>query len=247
MKAALLLLVAGILFAEADAQSLRAASLLQDSRERVEALERKAASIGGTLVVSVSFNAEILGRKAFGKAGYRITVKDGNDVGSEQLDSSTFSDSASEKMMDRQFRRRLNKPMMDFYYDSAYPWNRYLSRANKKREFTAKVDSDSALVDGKKCFLISFNLDAEGDSISADGEGKIWIDAKTLLPVRAERDFNTRTSRGNAEVKSSSEFGSLPDGLPVLLRIETQTIPKFLFISIGSIRTVVKQSDFNLE
>ena len=39
----------------------------------------------------------------------------------------------------------------------------------------------------------------------------------------------------------------LETGLPVLLKSETQTIPKFLFIAVGSIKTIVEQSDFNLE
>ncbi len=136
---------------------------------------------------------------------------------------------------------------MNLYLEKAFPWTRYLSRADKKREFMATLDSDSEIVSGKRCFLVSYTLDAEGDSVSAEGEGKIWIDSGTLLPVRAYFDFDMSTHRGKAEVICSSDFSSLNSGIPVILRSETQTIPKFLFISVGSIRTVVEQSDFNLE
>lgn len=150
-------------------------------------------------------------------------------------------------MVDRELRRRQDKPIMNLYLEKAFPWTRYLARADKKREFTATLDSDSELVSGKKCFLVSYTMDAEGDSVSAEGEGKIWIDIESLLPLRADFDFYVKSHRGKAEVICSSNFSSLSSGIPVILRSETQTIPKFLFISVGSIRTVVEQSDFNLE
>ncbi len=247
MKAIIIILATVAFTAPVKSQTLTAASLLRDSRERLGTIQQQVDSANGSLIVNVTFDAHILGKKASGDASYRIKVKDGQDRGSELVGRYSFSDSAAAAMIDRQFHRRLNKSIMDFYLDTAFPWNRYLERADKKREFTAKVESDSAVVLGKRCFLISFMLDAENDSMSAEGEGKIWLDANTLLPVRTYRDFNMKTRRGKAEVKSSSDFTSLGNGIPVMVRSETQTIPKFLFISVGSIRTVVKQSDFNLE
>lgn len=247
MKTAIFVLFAATFATQAGAQSLKAASLLQDSMERVNSFQGRIDSISGSLVVKVAFNADMLGRKASGNVSYRIIVKDGHDRGNALVGRCSFSDSTAAAMIKRQFQRRLNKPIMDFYLDTAFPWSRYLERANRKREFTAVVDSDSAVVAGRKCFLISFKLDAEGDSLSAQGVGKIWLDRNTLLPVRTYRDFNMKTHRGKAEVKSSSDFTSLGNGIPIMLRSETQTIPKFLFISVGSIKTVVEQSDFNLE
>jgi hypothetical protein len=103
------------------------------------------------------------------------------------------------------------------------------------------------MVEGRVCFLISYKVDAEGDSLSAVGGGKIWLDTHTLLPVRTDRNFNTKTDRGNAQVVSTSEFGAIPGGVPVLLKSETRTVPKFFFVSLGAIKTMVEQSDFNLE
>ncbi len=247
MKTFVFLLVAAAFTIQAKAQSLTAASLLRDSMDRVNSFQEKVDRTSGSLVVNVAFNAHILGKKASGKASYKINVKNGQDSGSELVGRYSFSDTTAAAMIERQFRRRLNKPIMDFYIDTAFPWNRYLERATRKHEFTAVVDSDSAIVAGKKCFLISFKLDAVGDSMSARGAGKIWLDVNTLLPVRTYRDFNMNTHRGKAEVKSWSDFTSLGNGIPIMVRSETQTIPKFLFISVGSIKTVVEQSDFNLE
>lgn len=247
MKAVLCILIISVFPLQAKSQSLTAASLLQDSRSRVSALERKADSTNGTLTVFVSFKAEILGRKAAGSAKYMITVRDGRDRKSELIGTHSFPDSTVASMMERQMQRRHDEPIMKFYLDNAFPWGRFLARADKKKEFIAVVDSDSAVVAGKRCFLISFRLDAVGDSVSAEGQGKIWIDSETLLPVRTYRDFNMKTKHGNAEVRAYSDFASLSNGIPVMVRTETQTIPKFLFVSVGSIRTVVKQSDFNLE
>lgn len=247
MRTFIIVLVAAAFATPVRSQSLTAASLLRDSKNRLGDIQRQVDSTNGSLVVNVTFDAHILGRKASGNASYRITVKDGHDAGSELVGRYSFSDSTAAAMIGRQFHRRLNKPIMDFYLDSAFPWNRYLEGADKKRVFTATIESDSAMIMGKRCFLISFVLDAENDSMSAEGEGKIWLDASTLLPVRTYRDFNMNTRRGKAEVKSSSDFTSLGNGIPVMVRSETQTIPKILFISVGSIKTVVKQSDFNLE
>ncbi len=247
MKKTLCLVAIFLLAIEARAQSLTAASLLDDSQNRVSALGRKVDNTSGTLTVSVKFKAKILGRRASGNATYRITVREGKDEKNELIGEHSFSDSTVASMMDRELKRRENKPIMNLYTEAAFPWTRFLPRANRKKEFTATVDSDSAVVAGKRCFEISFALDAEGDSVSAEGEGKIWIDSGSMLPIRSYRDFYMRTHRGKAEVKSYSDFSFLASGVPVLLRSETQTIPKFLFISVGSIRTVVEQSDFNLE
>ncbi len=247
MKAALVITVLLGLAVGAGAQSLTAESLLEDSRSRVAVLEEKAAGTNGSLTVSVSFKARVLGKSAEGRAKYRIVVKDGKDAGNEPVGDDSFSDSTVAKMVDRQLKRRLDKPIMGLYLETAFPWARYLPRANRKREFTAVVDSDSAVVSGKRCYLISFTIDAEGDSMSAEGDGKIWLDTGTLLPVRTYRDFDMHTKRGRAEVKSTTDFSALHNGIPVMLRSETVTIPKFLFISVGSIKTIVEQSDFNLE
>jgi hypothetical protein len=237
-----------VLFAAgARSQSLTATSILQDSQNRVSALEEKVDSINGTLTVSVRFKAAVLGKNASGDARYRITVANGRDAKNELVGDHSFSDTTVESMMNRELRRRLNEPIMKLYLEAAFPWTRFLPAANKKREFTANVDSNSTIVNGRNCILISYTMDAEGDSVSADGEGKIWLDSGTLLPVRTYRDFNMRSRRGKAEVKSYSDFSSLNSGVPVMVRSETETIPKFLFISVGSIRTVVEQSDFNLE
>lgn len=247
MRTAIFFLLAGICAAEASAQSLTATSLLRDARARIASLEKKADRANGNLIVSVAFKASVLGRTVSGNAKYRITIINGVDRNNQVIGKSFFSDSGSARMMAREFDRRLNKPMMDYYLDMAFPWRRFLARADKKREFTARLDSDSVEVAGRTCFLISFKVDAQGDSISAKGGGKIWLDAHTLLPVKTDRDFNTKTSRGNAQVVSTSEFGSIPCGVPVLLRSETRTVPKFFFLSVGSIKTMVEQSDFNLE
>jgi outer membrane lipoprotein-sorting protein len=247
VKAAFCLAVLLFLSAEARSQSLTAESLLRDSQNRVSALEQKVDSTNGTLTVSVKFNASILGKKASGDAIYRITVRDGRNVKNELVSPYSFSDSSVASMMNRELRRRQNKPIMGLYLETAFPWARFLPRATKKHEFTATIDSDSAVMFGKKCYLISFELDAEGDSVSAEGDGKIWIDTETLLPVRSYHDFEMKTRRGKAEVISYSDYSALRSGIPVMLRSETQTIPKFLFISVGSIKTVVEQSDFNLE
>jgi hypothetical protein len=247
MRMAIIFFLAGMCAAEASAQSLTAISLLRDARARVTSLERKADQANGSLLVSVAFNASVLGRSVSGNAKYRITIINGVDRKNQIIGKSFFSDSGSARMMAREFDRRLNKPMMDYYLDMAFPWRRFLAKAGKKRMFTATLDSDSVEVDGRTCFLISFKVDTQGDSISAVGGGRIWLDAHTLLPVRTDRDFNTKTSRGNAQVISTSEFGSIPSGVPVLLRSETRTVPKFLFLSVGSIKTMVEQSDFNLE
>jgi hypothetical protein len=242
VKTMLCLVVLAFFSLEARSQSLTAESLLRDSQNRVSALEQKVDRANGTLTVSVKFNASILGKKASGDASYRITVRDGKNVKNELVGPYSFSDSSVASRMNRQ-----NKPIMNLYLETAFPWERFLPRATRKHEFSATMDSDSTIVSGKKCYVISFTVDAEGDSMSAEGDGKIWIDRETLLPVRSYHDFNMKTRRGKAEVISYSDYSSLQSGIPVMLRSETQTIPKFLFISVGSIRTVVEQSDFNLE
>ncbi len=247
MRIAILLLLAGICTTEARAQSLTAASLLRDSRLRIASLEKRADRVNGSLIVSVAFKASILGRTVSGNAKYRIMIRDGVDMENQAVGKPFFSDSGSARMMAREFARRLNKPMMDYYLDMAFPWRRFLAHADKKREFTATLDSDSVMVEGRVCFLISYKVDAEGDSLSAVGGGKIWLDTHTLLPVRTDRNFNTKTDRGNAQVVSTSEFGAIPGGVPVLLKSETRTVPKFFFVSLGAIKTMVEQSDFNLE
>ncbi len=247
MKTMLCLFAIAFLALEARAQSLTAESLLLDSQNRVSVLERRVARANGSLTVSVKFKASILGKKASGDASYRITVRDGKNVKNELIGPYSFSDSSVASRMNRELRRRQNKPIMNLYLETAFPWERFLPRATIKHEFSATMDSDSTVVSGKKCYLISFTVDAEGDSMSAEGDGKIWIDRETLLPVRSYHDFEMKTRRGKAEVISYSDYSSLRSGIPVILRSETQTIPKFLFISVGSIRTVVEQSDFNLE
>lgn len=247
MRAALCLLFLACLAVDSSPQSLTAASILRDSENRVNMLDRQVDSTNGTFTVSVRFNSDILGKKATGDARYAITVRDGMDNKNILVSADSFTNSAVASMVESEIRRRVNKPIMDLYRDNAFPWTRFLARANRKHEFAARVDSDSAFVAGKRCFVVSFTLKAEGDSVSAEGEGKVWIDAKTLLPVRTYRDFDMRTMRGRAEVKSYSDFTCLDNGIPVMLRSETEAIPKFLLIGVGSIKTVVEQSDFNLE
>ena len=168
------------------------------------------------------------------------------DVKNEIVGTPTFSDSTFARMMAKEAERRLNKPTLRIF-DSAFPWNKPLSSADKKHEFSAEVASDSAGMSGKTCYLIRFELDAEGDSVDAKGNGKIWIDRQTLLPVHTFHDFTMNTKRGKAEVKTFTDFAFIRNGIPILLRSEIQTIPKFLFVKIGLIEIVIEQSDFNLE
>ncbi|MCL4538767.1 MAG: hypothetical protein M1378_04090 [Bacteroidetes bacterium] len=230
MKIAISVVLFASLFVGSPAQPGPASDILQKSEQRVRMLEQKAESLSGTMKTTVDFSSNVLGKKANGKSIYRVYVKDGLDVVNRLIGTPASSDSMVSEMMERESDRRLNKPILHIF-DTAFPWERYLSSANKKQEFSAVVASDSDNISGRNCYRLSFNLEAEGDSVSASGKGEVWIDRKTLLPVRTWRDFTVDMKRGNAEVKTFSDFGSLQDGVPVLLRSEIQTIPKFLFES----------------
>ncbi len=245
MKTALFLILLAIF--PANGQPRTADALLTDAINKVASLDTVADLSNGTLKLSVDFKSDILGRKASGSAKYLIAVKDGRDNANNLIGRWSSNDSTIVSMVGRELNKRLNKPIMSLYRETAFPWTRFKGRSDRRYDFRATIDSDSALVSGRRCFLISFTIDAENDSISADGEGKIWIDTTTLLPVRTYRDFEMNTPRGKAEVKSYSDFTRLENGLPVMLRSETQTIPKFLFLSVGSVKTIIEQSDFNLE
>ena len=223
-----------------------ASDILRMSEHRVKSLERLAENMSGTMKTRVDFTSDILGKKSSGKSVYETYVRDGLDVGNVLVGTPVSSDSTVTQMMSRESDRRLNRPILPIF-DSAFPWERYLSSGDKKHEFSAVVVSDSDRVSGMGCYRISFRLDEEGDSISASGKGSIWIDRDTFLPVRTWRDFSIDMKRGKAEVKTFSDFGLLQGGLPVLLRSEIQTIPRFLFMGIGSIRITIRQSDFKLE
>ena len=231
---------------EVHSQSLSATYLLQSSEEKVKLIEKKADKLSGTLKTTVNVTSDIFGKKSEARSSYFVIVKDGKDAQNEILGMPTASDSTFARMMAKEASRHLNKPALHVF-DSAFPWNRLLSLADNKKQFYAKVISDSASMSGKICYLIEFQLDAEGDSVDAEGNGKIWIDHQNLLPVRTYHDFTMNTKRGRAEVKTFTDFALIKYGIPVLLRSEIQTLPKFLFVKIGLIEIVIEQSDFNLE
>ena len=231
---------------EVHSQSLSATSILQSSEGKVKLLEQEADKLSGTLKATVNVTSDIFGKKSEAASNYRVTIKDGKDVKNEIVGTPLASDSTFAKMMGREASRRLNKPTLRIF-DSAFPWNMPLSLADRKTKFSAQVISDSANMSGRNCYLIKFELDAEGDSVDAEGDGEIWIDHQMLLPVRTFHDFTMNTKRGKAEVKTFTDFAFIGNGIPILLRSEIQTIPKFLFVKIGLIKIVIEQSDFSLE
>ncbi len=239
-------LIFAVLLTGPHGQPDQAAAIIRKSEERVRILEQKTDSLDGTMKAAVEFSSNVLGKKASGKSVYLIYVEDGLDARNMLVDSSVSSDSMVNRMMRRESERRINKPILKVF-DAAFPWERYLASGSRKRRFSAELLSDTDSLSGKSCYRLSFELDAEGDSVSASGKGEIWIDTKSLLPVKTYRDFTVETKRGRAEVKTRSDFGLLENGVPVLLRTEVQTIPRFLFIGIGFIRITIEQSDFKLE
>lgn len=226
--------------------SISATMILQHSEEKVKLLERQADELRGSMKAEVGFSSDILGKKSEGKGVYEVTVENGRDTKNKLIEAQTTSDSTFARMMERESERRLNKPVLHVF-DSAFPWDRPLALADEKKVFDAQVASDSAIMAGKRCYLIEYQLDAEGDSVDSEGNGKIWIDHETLLPIRTFHDFSVTNKRGKVEVKSFSDFAAIKGGIPVLLRSEIQTFPKFLFLKIGKINIVIQQSDFNLE
>ena len=151
---------------------MSATMILQYSEEKVRLLQQQADVLKGSMKAMVSFSSEILGKKSEGKGVYQVTVENGMDVENRMIEAQMTSDSTFAKMMDRESQRRLNKPMLHVF-DSAFPWNRPLLLANDKKFFDAKVASDTAVMAGKRCYLIEFRLDAEGDSVDSEGNGKI--------------------------------------------------------------------------
>ncbi len=246
MKIVFSFLLGALVSADSFAQSDPAAAILMKSEKQVKMLERKTTDLNGTMKATVDFSSDVLGKKANGKSSYVIVVHNGFDVENKPVGTPVYSDSIVSKMMEKEADRRLEMPIL-LVFDSAFPWERYLASANKKQEFSAKVVSEADSMSGKYCYRLLFEMDAEGDSVSADGKGEIWIDKATSLPVRTYRDFSVDMKRGKAEVKTFSDFGLLQNGIPVLLRSEVQTIPRFLFVGIGFIRITIEQSDFKLE
>lgn len=246
MKAACLFLIAVLPAAGSFAQSDQASAILMKSEEQVRMLEKEANALNGTMKTTVDLSSDVLGKKANGKSSYVIVVKGGADEVNRMIGTPVYSDSIVTEMMMKEANRRLGKPVLNIF-ESAFPWERFLASADKKHEFSAKLGSDTDSMSGRSCYRLSFKLDAQGDSVSAEGKGEIWIEKRTLLPVRTYHEFNMETKRGKAEVKTFSDFGLLQNGIPVLLRSEVETIPRFLFVGIGSIRITIEQSDFKLE
>ncbi|HEY9165911.1 MAG TPA: hypothetical protein VIS48_07085 [Candidatus Kryptonia bacterium] len=246
MKTLLALLTGLSISFEGVAQSLPANDIIARSEVLTQKSDKKSWNLNGTLKTSMNLASSVIGRHSSGSAVYRITVTDGMDSRNELIEKSDDKDSSFTKFLARESERRLDKPAFRTF-ESAYPWERYLARANEKKTFTAEIVSDTSMMAGKRCYEIHFELDAEGDSLSAEGEGIIWIDAATLFPVRTYHDFSVSGTRGIAEVRSFSDFAELQGGIPVLVRSEIQTMPKFLFLKIGTIKIVIEQTDFNLE
>lgn len=246
MKVVASFLLIVLLSAASFAQSGRAAAILMKSEKQLEMLQKRTTELNGTLETTLDFSSDVLGKEANGRSSYLIVVRNGVDVENRLIGAPTYSDSIVSQMMKKEAGKRLQRPVLQIF-DSAFPWEKYLASANRKHEFSAKMVSEEDRMSGKNCYSLSFRVDAEGDSMSADGKGEIWIDKATYLPVRTYRDFSVATKRGKAEVKMTSDFGLLQNGIPVLIRSEVQTIPKFLFVGIGSVRITIEQSDFKLE
>ncbi len=223
-----------------------AAAILRMSEFKVMKSDRRADSLNGTFHVSVSFTSDVIGKESRAKSAYLVTIERGDHAGIEPIGKPTASDSTASNLMRREAASHLDKSGIRIF-NSAFPWKPIIARSNGNYKFASEVSSDSTVIYGKSCYLIEFSLDAEGDSMNAQGGGKIWIERSSLLPVRTYDDLVVSTSRGKAEVIAFSDFRLLPKGIPVLVKSEIRTVPKFLFVKVGLIRVIIEQSDFNLE
>ncbi len=223
-----------------------AAAIIKSSQSKVRATDRRTDSLSGTLHLRVSFSSDVIGKRTDAESVYLVTFVGGKDTSIRPIGQMKSSDSTASVMMLREARSRMDKPALRIF-DAAFPWERILAGSKKKYLFTSNVASDSAKLSGRICYLIRFHLDAEGDSLDAEGSGRIWIDRSSLLPVRTSDDLTLSTPRGKAEVRAFSDFRVLPEGIPVLVKSEIRTIPKFLFVNVGLIKIIIEQTDFNLE
>lgn len=228
------------------AQTPDVSDILRVTEAKVSALDSMSRSLSGEFLRKVEFKSSAVGRSGEGQLAYLINVEGGKQQSCKRISEGSVSDSSIIVIMDKALTERNDKPILEVY-NTAFPWVRYISKNESNNQFSAHLLSNSTDYFGKKCYLIEFDLKVKNDSLSVDGNGKLWIGLSDHLPVRLESDMNFDSKKGKGRTKAFIDFSFLQPGFLVVTRSEFQTFPRFLFVPMGSFKVVIEQKDFKLE
>jgi len=230
----ILILLANFLIAQnADEIVGRSISIVDESDKKIE-------SLSGEFKLRVKLNYNLTVRKGNYDFVYDVKFKDGV-IKERKLVSLPNSIDSSSLRIARQIERIREGENLKVK-NLIFPFLRV--RDNLKINY--KLNGIEKL-NGKDCFVIAVDYKVKSDTVSSEGNGKIWIDKESYVPIRCEYDVTYESKRfgknNSKQFLDISRVGSII----MIERNITQVFPKVLFIKFGKVEITYEPHNFKFE
>lgn len=209
----------------------------------VEENDKRIETVSGEFDLKVAINYDLTVKKGNYEFIYAVKFENGFIKERklvkvpEKVDSTTL-------MIAKQIERRRQSDSLKIK-TLVFPFLRLRGNISERKVDYKFIGFDK--INDKTCFLIGVSYKIKSDTAESEGQGKIWIDERSYVPLRCEYDVTYETKRfGRTQNKQFLDVSKIED-LFFPARNEVQVFPKVLFIKFGTIKVVYEANNFKIK
>ncbi|MDW8109567.1 MAG: hypothetical protein RMJ81_07935 [Candidatus Kryptonium sp.] len=223
--------------------SQNANDVINKAIQAVEANDKKIETLSGEFKLKVLMNYDMTVRKGNYEFLYDVKFENGEIKERKLVSIPEKADSQSIAVAKRIERVRQGENLK--IKNLVFPFIRWTENSSdKKINFKLK---GSEKLNGKDCYVITVDFKVKNDSISSNGDGKIWVEKDSHFPIRCEYDVTYESKR--AGKNQSKQFLDIADHgdfyLPI--RNEIQFFPRVLLLKLGTVKIVYETNKFTFK
>ncbi len=217
--------------------------IIKKSIATVEENDKKIESISGDFKLKVKLNYDLTVKKGIYEFIYDVKFKNGIVEERKLVSVPSSIDSSSLRIAKQIEKVRQGEDLK--IKNLVFPFLR-IRDGSAEKSINYKNDGVEKF-NGRDCFVIYVDYKIKNDTSGSRGNGKIWIDKESYVPIRCEYDVTYESKRFGKN--QSKQFLDLSKFETVVLpaRNIIHVFPKVLFVKFGKIELVYEAYDFKFE
>jgi outer membrane lipoprotein-sorting protein len=205
--------------------------------------DKKIESLSGNFKLKVKLNYELTVKKGSYEFVYDVKFKNGMVEERKLVSAPDVVDSSSLRIAKQIERVRQGEYLK--IENLVFPFLR-VRDGSAEKSINYKL-AGSEKFNGKDCFVITVDYKVKSDTAGSKGNGKIWIDKASYVPIRCEYDVTYESKRFGKN--QNKQFLDLNEVETVVLpaRNVIHVFPKVLFVKFGKVEVIYETYDFKFE
>ncbi len=209
----------------------------------IEENDKKIELLSGNFKLKVKLNYELTVKKGNYEFAYDVKFKNGTVEERKLVSTPNPVDSSSLRIAKQIERVRQGEDLK--IKNLVFPFLR-IRDGSAEKSVNYKL-AGSEKLNNKDCFVITVDYKVKSDTAGSKGNGKIWIDKESYVPIRCEYDVTYESKKFGKN--QNKQFLDLSKVETVVLpaRNVIHVFPKVLFVKFGKIEIVYETYDFKFE